>query len=91
MLVWARQIKAARSLVGWEQYQLAVKAGVGIATIRRLERMSGAISAQFVTIEKIRRALESAGIEFIGGPTPGVCIRLSHLGLPEDQEKVSEQ
>lgn len=76
MLVWARQIRAARSLVGWEQYQLAVKAGVGIATIRRLERMCGPISAQFETIEKIRRALERAGIEFIGEPKPGVCIRL---------------
>ncbi len=41
VLVWARQIKAARSLIGWEQYQLAVEAGVGIATVRRLEKMSG--------------------------------------------------
>jgi transcriptional regulator with XRE-family HTH domain len=76
MLVWVRQIKAARSLIGWGQYQLAVKAGVGIATIRRLERMDGVISAQFGTIEKIRRALEGAGIEFIGAPKPGVCLRL---------------
>ncbi|SPP92957.1 conserved protein of unknown function [Bradyrhizobium vignae] len=76
MLVWARQIKAGRSLIGWEQFQLALKAGVGIATIRRLERMSGPINAHFETIAKIRRALESAGVEFIGEPKPGVCVRL---------------
>ena len=76
MLVWARQVKAARSLVGWEQFQLAAAAGVGIATIRRLERMKGPINAKFETIEKIRRALEAAGIEFIGEPKPGVCVRL---------------
>ncbi|MCC8953544.1 transcriptional regulator [Bradyrhizobium sp. Pear77] len=76
MLVWARQVKAARSLIGWEQFQLAVAAGVGIATIRRLERMTGPINAKFETIDKIRRALEGAGIEFIGEPKPGVCVRL---------------
>ena len=84
MLVSARQVKAARCLVGWDQYELAVKAGVGIATIRRLERMSGTISAQFETVEKIRRALEGAGIEFIGEPKPGVCVRLSGAGLSSD-------
>ena len=34
--VRSRQIKAGRCLVGWQQFQLAVAAGVGIATIRRL-------------------------------------------------------
>lgn len=75
MLVWARQIKAARCLVGWHQFQLAVAADVGIATIRRIERMTGAINAQLETVETIRRALEGAGVEFIGEPKPGVCLR----------------
>jgi len=75
MLIWARQIKAGRCLVGWQQFQLAVAAGVGIATIRRIERMTGGINAQFETVEKIRRALEEAGVEFIGEPKPGVCFR----------------
>ncbi|MBO4225800.1 helix-turn-helix domain-containing protein [Bradyrhizobium neotropicale] len=60
---------------GWQQFQLAVAAGVGIATIRRIERMTGAINAQFETIEKIRRALEGTGVEFIGERKPGVCVR----------------
>lgn len=30
--------------------------------------MTGAINAQFETVEKIRRALEGAGVEVIGEP-----------------------
>jgi transcriptional regulator with XRE-family HTH domain len=76
MLVITRQIKAARSLVGWEQYELAVRSGLAISTIRRLEGLKGApIGAHFETIEKIRCAFENAGIEFIGNPCPGVRLR----------------
>lgn len=77
MLVITRQIKAARSLIGWEQHQLALRSGVAISTVRRLEGMNGAIGARLRTIEKIRKAFESAGIEFIGDPNPGVCLRAS--------------
>ena len=34
------------------------------------------ISANFETIEKIRRAFERAGVEFLGYPYPGVRLRL---------------
>ncbi len=75
MLVITRQIKAARSLVGWEQNELAVRSGVAISTIRRLEGLKDApIGAHFETIEKIRCAFERAGIEFIGNPCPGVKL-----------------
>jgi predicted transcriptional regulator len=60
MLVIMRQIKAARSLIGWEQHQLALQSGVAISTIRRLEGLKGgAIGAHFETIEKIRTSLLS--------------------------------
>lgn len=76
MLVITRQIKAARSLLGWEQHQLAVQSGVAISTIRRLEGLRGAtIGAHFETIEKIRCAFERAGVEFIGYPGPGVRLK----------------
>jgi transcriptional regulator with XRE-family HTH domain len=86
MLVITRQIKAARSLIGWEQYQLAACAGIAISTVRRLEGLDGAISAHFETVEKIRRAFERAGIEFIGNPNPGVRIML-HRNVDSDSEK----
>jgi DNA-binding XRE family transcriptional regulator len=74
MLVITRQIKAARSLIGWEQHTLANKAGIAISTVRRLEGLDGPIIAHFETVEKIRAAFELAGIHFIGNPFPGVQI-----------------
>lgn len=75
MLVINRQIKAARSLIGWEQDQLARVSGVAISTVRRLESLDGSIEARIRTIEKIRSAFESAGVEFIGDPNPGVRLK----------------
>ncbi|MDI4234183.1 helix-turn-helix transcriptional regulator [Bradyrhizobium sp. Arg237L] len=75
MLVITRQIKAARSLIGWEQYDLAFRSGVAISTIRRLENLEGLIAANVTTVEKIRRAFECAGVEFEGEPTPGVRLK----------------
>ena|SRR5947207_3839958 len=74
MLVDARQIKAARSFLRWRQDQLARETGLALSTIRRLERSEGRIEANFDTVEKIRQALESAGIEFIGSPNLGVRL-----------------
>jgi transcriptional regulator with XRE-family HTH domain len=75
MLVISRQIKAARALLGWEQYDLALKAGLAISTIRRLEGLDRQIEAHFETVEKIRRAFEEGGVEFLGYPGPGVKMR----------------
>jgi transcriptional regulator with XRE-family HTH domain len=73
MLLMARQIKAARSLLGWEQNELAIQSGVAVSTIRRIERQRDApLAANFRTVEKIRYAMERAGIEFLGSPSPGV-------------------
>ena len=75
MLVISRQIKAARALLGWEQYDLALRAGLAISTIRRLEGLDRQIEAHFETVEKIRRAFEEGGVEFLGYPGPGVKMR----------------
>ena len=72
MLVDARQIKAARAFLRWGQSQLARETGLALSTICRLERSESRIEANFDTVEKIRRALENAGIEFIGSPNLGV-------------------
>ena len=74
MLVDVRQIKAARALLRWRQDRLALEAGVAIVTIRRLERLESRIEANFDTVEKIRRALEGAGIEFVSETHLGVCV-----------------
>ena len=85
MLVTARQIRAARSMLGWEQNDLATQSGVGISTIRRLEKLKDApLGANFSTIERIKSAFERAGIEFLGNPGPGV--RLAPAKLPTHDE-----
>jgi transcriptional regulator with XRE-family HTH domain len=72
-----RQIKAARALLGWSQETLAVAAIVSVPTIKRLEAEDGMLGGRNETAEKIRSALEVAGVEFIdeNGGGPGVRLR----------------
>jgi transcriptional regulator with XRE-family HTH domain len=72
MLIVTQQIKAARALLGWGQFELAQRSKIAISTIRRLEGLNGAIAAHFETVTAIRRTLEDAGIEFFGPSCPGV-------------------
>jgi predicted transcriptional regulator len=72
----SEQIKAARSLLGWDQAELAVHADVGVATVKRIESRSGVVGGTMDTIVKIKSALEEAGIEFIGTPDEGPGVRL---------------
>ena len=71
-----RQIKAARSLLGWSQEQLADAAGISIATIKRLEADGGALGGRTETAGGIRAALEKAGVEFIDSNGGGEGVRL---------------
>lgn len=89
MLVVVRQIRAARSLLGWEQNDLAVRSGIAISTIRRLEGLNDApIVANFETIKEISLAFELAGTEFLGHPGPGVCLKYSTgPGLRKDRPR----
>jgi transcriptional regulator with XRE-family HTH domain len=61
---YSAQIRAARALLGWSQEQLASAAGIGWATLRRIEQEQGIIKGNFSTILKIQKALEQAGIQF---------------------------
>jgi transcriptional regulator with XRE-family HTH domain len=69
------QCRAARGLLGWNQQELARRAKVGIVTVHQLE--SGISQPRHATFDVIRRAFESAGVEFIdeNGGGPGVRIR----------------
>ena len=78
-MLTGEQIRAGRALLRWEQRQLAEAAAVSDQTIKRLEKMRGQVSGQLGTIQRIKDAMENAGIEFIprdnGGP--GVRLRKS--------------
>ena len=76
-MITTRQVKAARALIGWSQGDLAMRSGVSEPTIARLETVVGELGGREGTAQKIRTALEAAGIEFIdeNGGGPGVRLR----------------
>jgi hypothetical protein len=74
-LVNGRQLRAARSLLGWDQPKLARAARVAIGTIRRMESFPGTIGAQTGTLLRVQVALEKGGIEFLNDERPGVRLR----------------
>jgi transcriptional regulator with XRE-family HTH domain len=76
-MIISEQIRAARQLLRITADDLAQLSGVGVATIRRYELMSGVPSGNARSVEAIQQALESAGVEFIGTPDdrPGVRIK----------------
>ncbi|WP_299677442.1 helix-turn-helix domain-containing protein [uncultured Roseobacter sp.] len=69
------QLKAARSLKGWTQRQLADAASLSVPTIKRAEG-SAVATASEQAVRSMREALERAGIEFIEENGGGAGVRL---------------
>ena len=72
-MITVEQLRAARSLLGWNQYRLAEASGLAIATIRRMEGDRGPLRSSAENVLKVQQALEDAGVIFIdpnedGGP-----------------------
>src|SRR5215813_5338171 len=77
-MIFAREIRAGRALLGWSQLDLAEAASVGVATVRGLDAAEKQIRGSAESGWKIQLALENAGIEFIpeeGGRGPGARLR----------------
>jgi transcriptional regulator with XRE-family HTH domain len=70
------QIRAARALLGWSQGKLARAAGVGLATLQRIEQSEGVVKGNFATVLKIQNALEQAGIHFTDDEAGEIGVRL---------------
>lgn len=64
----------ARAALKWSTQDLAKKAGVGVNTVNRFEDDS---DARMSSVDKMRTALEAAGVIFIdqNGNGPGVRLR----------------
>ena len=85
MFLTGPQVRAARGLVGWSQTDLASAAGIGLATVQRLESQEGMLRGMTDTIWKIRKALEEAGIIFIDGDgSTGPGVKLSKPIIDKD-------
>ena len=72
------QIKAGRVMLGWSAAELAERAGVSPATIKKYEAQIGIPNANTRILSAVKLVLESACIEFTGDPlvNPGVTLRL---------------
>ena len=73
-MIAPEQCRAARSLLSWSQQELAQRARVGVVTIHQLETWIS--QPRRATLEVIRRAFESAGVEFIDENGGGLGVRL---------------
>lgn len=74
-MITSSQIRAARAMLKWSGKDLAEKSGVGFSTLMRLESFEGIPSSNIKTLEAIKKAFESAGVEFIGTPELGAGVR----------------
>ncbi|MEM1324949.1 MAG: helix-turn-helix transcriptional regulator [Bacteroidota bacterium] len=63
MFSTAKQLRVARSLLGWTQQDLALQVGLSKDTIRNIEGEKGQPKQE--TVDRILRTFELAGIEFI--------------------------
>jgi transcriptional regulator with XRE-family HTH domain len=76
-MIEASQVRAARALIDWSQAKLADTAGVPVSLVERLET-EAADPVTDEAIDKLRAALEAAGVVFIpknGGGGIGVRLR----------------
>jgi hypothetical protein len=73
----SQQIRAARAVLRWRAEDLAKASAVGVATIRRAELAERETSMTTPNDLAVRRAFETAGVEFIdeNGGGPGVRLR----------------
>jgi predicted transcriptional regulator len=78
-MITARQIRAARALLGWSQQQLADKAIVSLNALARLEK--GSVDSRVSTVAAVQKALVKAGIEFLSADQKGEGIRLKNPKL----------
>lgn len=73
-MVTARQIRAARALLGWSQQELADKAIVSLNALARLEQ--GTVDSRISTVNAVQKALTKAGIVFLSADDQGEGVRL---------------
>jgi transcriptional regulator with XRE-family HTH domain len=65
-MITAAQVRAARALVGMDQRTLADRSGLSLPTIQRMETSEGVVRGTVDSLMKVVRALEAAGVEFLG-------------------------
>jgi ribosome-binding protein aMBF1 (putative translation factor) len=73
-------IREARRLLGWPQHELSSRVKISLNTLNYTE--SGKKTARSSTLQRIRSALEAAGVEFIAENGGGAGVRLKKPSPP---------
>ena|SRR5271166_4863567 len=84
------QIRAARALLRWSAEELARRTSLGLNTIKRAEATDGRTSLTEANKIAVRRAFETAGIEFTNGDQPGVRLTKAAVGRSMESASVSK-
>jgi transcriptional regulator with XRE-family HTH domain len=74
-MITARQVRAARALLGWSQQELADRAIISTNALNRLER--GLVDSRTSTLAAVQKALVKGGVEFIAEDVKGEGVRLT--------------
>lgn len=65
-MITSSQLRAARALVGLDQRALALRSGLSVPTIQRMEASDGVVRGNVDSLMKLIAALEESGVELIG-------------------------
>jgi transcriptional regulator with XRE-family HTH domain len=84
-LITSAQLRAARSLLGWSQTELAEKAQLSLPTVKRVEAGAGPRVSENARA-RLRKALEAAGVVFIDENGGGPGVRLKHRSSPKGRK-----
>ena len=75
IMITGMQIRMARSALRWTAQELAEKAGIGWATVQRMEQGDDVPTASAKNLDAVQRALETGGVAFINDGRQGVQLR----------------
>jgi transcriptional regulator with XRE-family HTH domain len=64
-MITAKQLRAARAMLGIDQRRLAVLSGLSVPTIQRMESSEGVVRGNVDSLMKLIGALDAAGVEVI--------------------------
>lgn len=84
-LILGRQLAAARGLLNISQAELADAADIHRPHLAKIE--AGAVDARPDTVAKLRQVIESRGVEFTNGGSPGVRLKDVTVLIPSDDPK----
>lgn len=70
-MIYGKQIRAARALLGWDQEALSKAAGLGVATVRRLEAQEGAVNSHTATLRRLIEVFAAEGVTLLANGTEG--------------------